>query len=72
MDQQVMKWVVHVIVRGSVSRPPYEGDMTVWAANPHEAADKAKRELLRGTFRGVWPDSIEVAGCWTDLSARPH
>lgn len=47
------KYKVNITVRGSLTRPYYDGHVDVVALNSEEAASKAKRELKRTTFFDV-------------------
>ena len=54
------KYEVKVYIRGGISRPPYNPTVKVWAENDEEAAEKAVKELRRGTFQDVWGDAFKV------------
>lgn len=45
------KYQVHMTVRGAAGRPYYSGVVEAFGDTPEEAAENAKRELLRTTFR---------------------
>ena len=54
------KYRVWIHIRGSVVRPAYDGYVEVYAENDNEAAERAKRELMRGTFKDVWYENFVV------------
>lgn len=54
------KYKVSVYVQGGMSRPPYHPVVTVYAENDEQAAEKAIKELRRGTFQDVWASSMRI------------
>ena len=54
------KYRVYITIPGSPSRPFYDGYVDVVADTDDDAADRAKRQLTRTTFRDVWYSSMRV------------
>lgn len=60
MISNAKKYVVKLYIRGSVGRPPYNSTVTVYAYNDEEAAEKAIKHEMRGTFQDVGYASFKV------------
>jgi hypothetical protein len=60
MSEQLHKYRVQVYIRGSIGRPPYDGHIDVYAENDELAAERAVRDLRRGVWQDVHPDSFQV------------
>jgi hypothetical protein len=54
------KYKVSVYIQGGISRPPYHSTVTVYAEDDDAAAEKAIRDLRRGTFQDVGASSMKI------------